>query len=356
MERNTDHREMLETLLCPAFLVNAGEICCANQSAIQRQLHIGDPILPLINIGKEEYAAFTNGRLNLSLTVNGIDYPASIVKFEEMDLFYLESGYEEAELRAFALASQCLREPLSEAMMTIANIQQNKADVQTELAQKLQNISRNLHQFHRALCNMSDVARYDQSRTSRTENRNIVGIIDEIINKATTITAPTQHTLEYHGIQKAILCIIDVEKIERSILNLISNAIKYSPNESTVKASLFQKGDKLYFSVENELQSFADSPNSNIFARYLREPGMDSQNASLGLGLTMIRKAAIAHGGTLLFEQPDSNLIRFTMSIAIKTKSGSYVHSPVLLPIDYAGGFDHLLTELADVLPSNSFE
>lgn len=356
MERKTEHREMLEALPCPAFLVKEGVISHANQAAIQRQINIGDSVLPLINIGKEEYEAFTGGRLNLALTVEGIAYPVSVTKCEEQDLFCLESEYSDAQLQTFALVSQCLREPLSDALATIGSIKHSETETNQELERKLQNINRNLHQFHRALCNMSDVARYDQSRLSRIENRNIVGIVDEIIDKASAMISSTGRILNYQGIPHAVLGIVDSEKLERAILNLISNAIKFASKGSAITTNLYQKNGKLYFSIENELPDHAEHLSTNLFARYLREPGLNTQNTGIGLGLTMVRKAAIAHGGTLLFEQPDSKHIRFTLSIAIKTKAGNYIHSPVMLPIDYAGGFDHLLVELSDILPSDFFE
>jgi len=355
MERNTNYHEMLENLLFPAFLVNDGVVNCANQAAIARQINIDEPIKPLICVGQPEYEVFKSGRLCLSLSINSVVYLASVVKFENMDLFCLDSDYADAELRAFALASQCLREPLSNALTSIESIQQYDAEANPELEEKIQNIKRSLHQFHRALRNMSDVSQYDRPRTIRTENRNIVAVIGEIMDKAKSVTFPDGHTLEYHSTLKSVLSNVDREKLERAILNLISNAIKYAPANSNIKATLYQVNNKLYFSVENQLCHYTNALKSNLFVRYLREPLPDTQNAGIGLGLTIVRKAAMAHGGTLLFDQPDSDHIRFTMSIAVKT-SADRVHSPVTLPIDFTGGFDQLLVELADVLPADLFE
>lgn len=356
METKTDHTEILDRLLCPAFLVKDGIISCANQAAITRQINIGDPLKPLISSGEQEYEGFTSGRLCLSLMINNVIYLASVTKLEDNNLFCLESDYEDAELRAFALVSQCLREPLSEALTLVNSIKQSNTEANPEWEAKLQSINRNLHQFHRALCNMSDVSSFDHARTSRSEYRNIVSIIDAIMEKASSLISPNLHTLEYHGLQQEVLGIVDNEKLERAILNLISNAIKYSPKTSKIIVSLNQTSGKLYFSVENELQNQGTTSIGNLFARYLREPGLDSMNTGVGLGLTMVRKAAIAHGGALLVDQPDINSIRFTMSVAVRSKAGDHMHSPVMLPIDYAGGFDHTLVELSDILAAEWFE
>lgn len=355
METKKDSLEILDKLLCPAFLVKDGIVTYANQAAISREVNIGNLVKLLISTGGQEYEEFTSGHLSLSLSINNILYLASVTKLDDSDLFCLESDYEDAELRAFALVSQCLRDPLSEALSLISSIKKSNTSENPELEAKLQSINRNLHQFHRALCNMSDVSGFDQTRTSRSEYRNIVGIIGEIVEKAKSLLSQGHHTLEYCGLQEEILGIVDTEKLERAILNLISNAVKYSPKGSTIAVSLSQANDKLYFSVANELQN-QTATSSNLFTRYLREPGLNSLNAGVGLGLTMVRKAAVSHGGALLVDQPDTNSIRFTMSIAVRSKSSDHVHSPVMLPIDYAGGFDHTLIELSDILAAERFE
>ena len=354
MEIQTNYNNMLEQLPQPAFLVKDGVVYQVNQAALNRGLSIGNPVTNLINIGQQEYSVFCDGRLSLTLTLNGVIHNASVVKCEQMDLFYLDSDYEASELRAFALTAQCLRDPLSKALSSIDAIDKDNIKQSPELAQQVKKVNQSLYQILRTVSNMSDVTSYDHPRHLRMESRNVTSLLDELLSQASDLAASSGRTLEYALPNRDILCMIDSEKIERAVLNLISNAIKFSPQGSAVKVSMHTTKEKLYFSVQNEISNIIS--NADIFTRYMREPGLDARTAGIGLGIVMVRNAAIAHGGTLLFEHPSDSTIRFTMSITMKRKTELQVNSPFALPYDYAGGYNHILLELADILPSDLFE
>ena len=58
-----------------------------NRAAQLHGLEIGMSVSPLIAIGKSEYRNFTEGRLLLTISVEQIQYHASVVKAEDFDLF-----------------------------------------------------------------------------------------------------------------------------------------------------------------------------------------------------------------------------------------------------------------------------
>ena len=74
----------------------------------------------------------------------------------------------------------------------------------------------------------------------------------------------------------------------------------------------------------------------------------------IGLGMVLIRSAAAAHGGTVLVRRMPDGGTSITMTLAIRKKTDSTLTSPIL-HMDYAGGFDHALMELADVLPARLY-
>jgi hypothetical protein len=71
--------------------------------------------------------------------------------------------------------------------------------------------------------------------------------------------------------------------------------------------------------------------------------------------MSIVRSVAAAHGGTVLIEHPDDAGLKITMTISLVQPSDNILRSPVKLPIDYAGGHDHCLLELSDVLPDKLF-
>lgn len=346
MEQSQDILQLLDQQISPAFLVTDHNITYINTAAQRRGISLNTPISELISIGGEEYARFCEGSLCLTLNINGEACSATAICSAHQHIFYLESPYDDPELRAFALAAQYLRDPLSGAMNCAEAMAAEAADPQ------LAHLNKSLQQLHRAICNMSDAALYGETRVSRMELREITSVFQEHLEKAAQLSLHAGRVLEYSLPNTQIHTMIDSEKIERAIFNLISNAIKATKEGDKISAKLHQAGNKLYFCVSDNGNSLE---RSNIFSRYLREPGMEIGYTGLGLGLTIVRKAAAAHGGTLLLEKLPRGGAKFTMSLAIKQPDKSGLRSPVRLPVDYAGGHDHALLELSDVLPSELY-
>ncbi len=356
MEHSLDTAQMLEQLMCPAFIVQDGIIIHANQAALQRQIKRNTNISDLICIGKDEYETYADGKLCLTLSIQGITYNATVTKAENSHLFCLETDYEDPELRAFALAAQQLREPLAKAMVSTELLLPN-ASVRkdAEATQYLSQVNRSLHQLLRAVCNMSDAAQYTDPNRANLQTQNATKIFNDILEKAADLAAQAKRTLTYTVPKQAVFCPIDEEKLERAILNLLSNAIKFTPKGGTINATLHQSGSRLLFTVQDsgegaDLQSRAD-----MFSRFLREPGIEDGRNGIGLGMSIVRSVAAAHSGTVLIQQPESAGVKITMTLSLKQPADNMFRSLIKLPIDYAGGYDHCLLELSDVLPDDMF-
>lgn len=357
MERSIYPLEMLEQLMCPAFTVHDGIITQVNRAAQQRQISENTPVTDLISIGGEEYAEYSGGKLSLTLSVCGAAYSATVTATDNCQLFCLSPDYSAPELRALALAAQQLREPLSSAMSSTDELLPQAA-VQTDpqMRMHIAQINRSLHQLLRAISNMSDAANYKSSHTGRMELCDAVAFFHEILDKAANLASLSGRTVQYRLPSQSITCLLNKDKLERAVLNLISNAMRHSPDDSTIEAKLHRSGNRLIFSVQDHGKGVSRENRSQIFDRFLREPGLDDGHSGIGLGMTIVCTAAAAHGGAVLMDQPDGAGARFTMTISIRTPGNSALQSPVTLPFDYAGERDHFLIELSDVLSETLFE
>lgn len=353
MKQTADPAQIIQLIPQPAFLVKGGIVTEANEAAEKRQIRPGASVLELIRIGLEEYQNLSSGKLYLELT-SGRTW---VTIYGDHHLFCLDDAYTLPELRAFALAAQHLRQPLSNAITGTDLLMQNTALLEdSALKQQLGQINRSLHQLVRAVCNMSDVSQLGLTGSSRPEIRNISAAIDEIFEKATALTKESGYVLNFRGIQTNIDCAVDVPLLERAILNLISNAMKFSPSGSTIQARLKRNGNRLSLTVENPISGENRCTFSNEFMRFLREPGIEGGQSGIGLGLSVISNIASAHRGTILADTAQKNHARIVISLPITTNPDSVVRSPILIPGGYTGGIDSYLIELSDVLPSKFYE
>lgn len=354
MEQLENIMGMLDLMVRPAFCVKDGIIAHANQGALRYLIPVGTPIADLLPAGLEEYAEFQDGCLFLSLELHGTPYGASVTKNSGFDIIVLEQEADQAELNAMALAAQELREPLS-SVMTVADRLFPVVSADENAQAQVARINRGLFQMLRVISNMSDAARYSQDTPCDHEVRDITGILQEIFDRAGRLIGQTDITVTFRNLNERIYTLVNEEKIERAVYNILSNAVKFTPRGGTIEASLTRRGTKLYLTVQDSGTGVDPQLRGSIHARYLREPGVEDGRFGIGLGMVLIRSAAAAHGGTVLMEHPDGRGARITMTIAIRQPSSSNFRTPVL-KIDYAGDRDHGLIELSHALPARLYE
>lgn len=345
MEEKKEIPELLELLLRPGFCVKENKITAVNQAAKGLLLVPGMEILPLLQTGREEYANFRSGCLYLKLELGGHSFGASVVKAESFDVFVLDQQTDDAQLRCLSLAARELRDPLTDLMIAAERIGADSQD--------MARLNRGLHRMLRLIGNMSDAGRTAVS--SRQELRNVTRVFVEIFEKAQVLTEHTGIRLTYQGPQQEIFALADEEQLERAVLNILSNALKFTPNGGSIDAKLTLQGRQLRLSITDSGSGIAENVRSSIFSRYLRQPGIEDSRHGLGLGMVLIRSAATNHGGTVLIDQPKGKGTRVTLTLALRQTGESSLRSPVLR-VDYAGEGDHGLIELADCLPLDLYK
>ena len=93
---------------------------------------------------------------------------------------------------------------------------------------------------------------------------------------------------------------VDADRMSQVILNLLSNARKYSPKGSPITITLQQAGYEATASVRDMGVGIAPETLPNIFEQFYRVPGVEVQDGphtGLGLGLYISRKIVERHGG-----------------------------------------------------------
>lgn len=89
----------------------------------------------------------------------------------------------------------------------------------------------------------------------------------------------------------------DKEKIQQVIYNLIDNAIKFSPQNSTIQVMITEQKDKLFISVKDEGPGIEADKQKHVWERFYKSDtsrGKDKQGTGLGLAIT--KEIIKAHG------------------------------------------------------------
>lgn len=105
-----------------------------------------------------------------------------------------------------------------------------------------------------------------------------------------------------------------------NLVNLISNAIKFSPPDSEVKIATETFSDKVIFRVCDRGRGIPESNLESIFERFNQVDASDSrQKGGTGLGLAICRSIVQQHGGKIWVESvlTEGSTVSFTIPYRI---------------------------------------
>lgn len=144
-------------------------------------------------------------------------------------------------------------------------------------------------------------------------------LMDEVIAEA------LRHISRKHDDYKIItecedllLTRMDVRLIIQVLVNLVDNAIKYTPSGSTITIRALKKNEKAWISVEDNGPGILDEIKPHIFEMFFtgRNNIADSQR-SLGLGLALCQSIVEAHGGKMELEDNDPHGCIFSFALPL---------------------------------------
>lgn len=345
MEVQNDLQGWLNRFSCPAFSVQENIITACNHSAEALLLSPGMDVRQLLMTGSEEYAGFRSGCLYLKLKLSSKGCGASVTREAHGDLFLLDQEPEDADLRSLALAARELRSPLSNLMIAADALKHGTAE-DPNLQEQLARLNRSLHQMHRLINNMSDAGRSDLLTPSGIHDIN--RLFHDVFEKIRTQLEETKIRLTYEGLSQSVYGLANEGQLERAVLNIVSNAMKFMPEGGKIHASLTRQQNMLQLSIQDSGSGIAENVLGNVFTRYQRQPGIEDSRYGIGLGMVLIRSAAADHGGTVLIDFPESKGTRITMTMAIRQDT-PVLRTPVIPPA--ADNYRQILTELSDCLP-----
>ena len=141
-------------------------------------------------------------------------------------------------------------------------------------------------------------------------------ILDYAIHANRSAAEQKQIKLETSIPDGLSMVLADNEKTAWVLTNLISNAIRYSYDNSIIYLKIFEENGLTKFSVTDTGQGIAPQYIDKIFDRYFRVPG--SKKEGTGLGLSISKEFIEAQGGTITVNSDFGSGSTFTVSFPAK--------------------------------------
>lgn len=121
---------------------------------------------------------------------------------------------------------------------------------------------------------------------------------------------------------------VDVEKMERIIFNLVSNALKYSPDNSTITISYSVNDKDFILKVADNGMGISRSDMAHIFDQFFQVDRVRPQGS--GLGLVLVKAFVELHGGEISVESELKKGSVFTVRIPVRHVAGE---TSVVMPL-----------------------
>lgn len=181
-------------------------------------------------------------------------------------------------------------------------------------------IRQNCYRFMKLINNIIDLSKNDFGYYKLySSNENIVDIVGRIVESVREHVRARGLTISFHSDVKEKIMACDPEKIERILLNLITNAIKFSNTGKEISIHVADKTDRVQISVKDAGVGIDKEHLKSIFGRFYQVDKSMARNAEgSGIGLSLVKMLVELHGGSISVDSEIGKGSVFTVELPVK--------------------------------------
>jgi len=358
---NADRETVLNELTQPVLFAREGELTRCNAAAEALLGADGARLEDILGESLDFYRAYDGkGVMDLTLRFRGKLYDATVRREDGTDVFLAASApaSERLSLETLAVAAQTIRGPLTDLFDAASVLFPMLEDQEDPKIQKqTARLNRGFYKLLRIAGNLSDLRLYLTGEARLDDERtDLRAFFGELAERAGGYCAEAGLRLRCVCPERCFYGSIDRQKVERAVLNLISNAMKFTPAGGEIVLRVERTEHSVLVRVTDTGEGIDPLMMATIFSRYEHREQLGDPRWGVGLGLPLVRMIAQLHGGTVVVRSGPGEGTSVTMSLALRARpAGGALRSPVM-GFDYAGGFSHAALELSDALPNEAFD
>ncbi|MGL4738274.1 MAG: ATP-binding protein [Cellulosilyticaceae bacterium] len=218
--------------------------------------------------------------------------------------------------------SQELQEPLNSLWVKQQMLEQGLKVCNTEKYKGY--IKKNIYRLMRLVNNLIDsthivAGEYEMKK----KNYELVGVVGDIARTAARYAVYKGITLYFETDLSKQVIGCDIDKIDRVILNLIANAIKYTPRGGRITIRLRKQADQIVLEVEDNGIGIPKEQLENIFEQFMQvDVSLTRQNEGSGIGLSLAKLFVSLHEGKIYAQSTLGKGTRITVELPNRRVKG----------------------------------
>ena len=189
----------------------------------------------------------------------------------------------------------------------------------------LQIMKQNCYRLIRLINNLLDMTKLDSGFiTPQMENGNIVYLIEDITMSIISLAENKGINIIFDTDVEEKLMAFDGDKIERIILNLLSNALKFTDRGGKIYVTVKDNVDNIEISVRDTGVGIPDDKKEMIFERFMQvDKTLKRNNEGTGIGLSLVKSFVELHEGKIILKSEPNIGSEFIIILPVKQASKS---------------------------------
>ncbi len=230
---------------------------------------------------------------------------------------------DELKTQFFANVSHELRTPLT---LIIGPIQKRlkQAELASDEQRDFEMILRNARFLHRHVSNLLDIAKLDTHRMKvMYSETDLVHLIRAIASNFEVLASENQIGYQIN-VPEHLTAQVDVEKFQRILLNLLSNAFKFTPVEGLIRVELQPYDDEFVLIVSDSGPGVPIDQRTAVFDRFHQLDHQDSRvYGGTGLGLAIVKEFVLLMQGQIEITDAQEQGACFVVRLPLNAPSGT---------------------------------
>lgn len=221
----------------------------------------------------------------------------------------------EARLRSYVNISHEIRTPMSLVISPLQKLLANDDNASRQREYRL--IMRNAKRVLRLIDELMDLRKIEKHQmTLSYRSVPLVPFIQDICDTFAQAIADKRQNLEFTYSDADIRADIDSANFDKILMNLFSNAVKYTPEGGKIHVSLDKDKENAIIKITDTGSGIPDEDKGRIFERFYQVKGNSSSGSGVGLHLT--QQLTVLHGGTIkVSDNPEGKGTCFTLTIPL---------------------------------------
>jgi signal transduction histidine kinase len=266
----------------------------------------------------DRFHAQQRARTNRFISLIALSAVAVLVGFfSAWRSFRREQQLGEMKTNFVSSVSHELRAPIASVRLMAEELAHGETAGPEKLRQYHRFIAQECRRLTGLIENVLDFARREQGRESfEFEATDLEALVRDSVALMRPVGAERGVGIEEVHLGAAREVEADGGALQRALVNLIDNAIKHSPHGAVVTVGLEFAADRVYFYVEDRGTGIPPVERERIFDRFYRIGSeLRRETQGIGLGLSIVKRLAEAHGGRVLLRSEVGSGSRFSIEL-----------------------------------------